>query len=202
MNDVSEIPSIREYLNTLRQKLNPADTVAPPQNGAEHRAAAVLIPLFHRDHNLHVLYTRRSDRLSSHRGQVAFPGGRFDRRDRHLLDAALREAHEEVGIEPHTVEVLGTFDGRRTHSTDIMVVPFVGIVPDLCVWRPDPREVADIFDVPLAALSDRRYRGVYRWQRSGMTSRHPAIIYGGQTIWGLTYELTLKFLTLIGRRPT
>ncbi|MGH7931893.1 MAG: NUDIX hydrolase [Candidatus Binataceae bacterium] len=198
MNDLSDIPNIRKYLSALRQKLKPADSVALPRKGAEKRAAAVLVPLFQRDGSLHVLYTRRSDRLASHRGQVAFPGGRFDHRDRNLLDAALREAHEEVGIEPDTVEVLGTFDGRRTNSTDIMVAPFVGIVPDLCVWRPDPHEVADIFDVPLAALSDRRYRGVYRWQRNGMTSEHAAILYGGQTIWGLTYELTLKFLALLG----
>ncbi|MGH8013085.1 MAG: NUDIX hydrolase [Candidatus Binataceae bacterium] len=206
------------FRDSLRAELAPAETIGAPKGSTERRSAAVLVPLFHRDHKPHVLYTRRSDRLVSHRGQVAFPGGRFDHRyDRDLLAAALREAQEEVGIEPDTVEVLGSFPGLRTRSTDIMVTPFVGVIPDLCTWTPDPREVADIFDVPLTALRDPHYRGVYRWQTSGefragladesrngrnslgLLSEHPAILYGDQVIWGLTYTLTLTFLAILDR---
>ena len=100
-----------------------------------------------------MLYTRRSDRLASHRGQVAFPGGRFDHRDDNLLAAALRETHEEVGIAPHYIRVLGTFPGRRTNATDIAVTPFVGLIEGDPVLTPDPKEVAEIFHVPLAAFS-------------------------------------------------
>jgi 8-oxo-dGTP pyrophosphatase MutT (NUDIX family) len=198
MNDISGSYNPDSCLDALRAKLAPADSIAAPKKGTERSCAAVLVPLFRRNGGLHVLYTRRSDRLVSHRGQVAFPGGRFDHRfDRDLLEAALREAQEEVGIEPDTVEVLGSFEGLRTHSTDIMVTPFVGVIPDLCTWTPDPREVADVFDVPLKVLSDSRYRGTYRWQRDGLLSEHPAIRYGAQVIWGLTYSLTLNFLRIL-----
>jgi 8-oxo-dGTP pyrophosphatase MutT (NUDIX family) len=197
MNESAKLPSIGDYLERLRFRLQRADAVGRPQPGTEQKAAAVLVPLLRRERELHVLYTRRSERLASHRGEVAFPGGRFDRRDPHLLAAALREAYEEVGIEPQAVDVLGTFEGRRTHSTNILVTPFVGIVhgtPDL---RPDPKEVAEIFEVPLKALADPRYRGAHLWHRNGAVSHRPAILYQGQVIWGLTYELTVRLLELI-----
>jgi 8-oxo-dGTP pyrophosphatase MutT (NUDIX family) len=200
VNDMDEpvhSPGIGDYLERLRSTLKRADAVARPHPGTELKAAAVLVPLIRRNGELQVVYTRRSDRLASHRGEVAFPGGRFDRRDRHLLAAALREAYEEVGIEPQTVEVLGSFEGRRTRSTDIMVTPFVGMLRGTPELRPDPKEVAEIFEVPLSALADPRYRGAHRWERSGATSHRPAILYRRQVIWGLTYELTMRFLQLI-----
>jgi len=197
MNESAKLPNIGDYIERLRFRLQRADAVKRPQPGTELKAAAVLVPLLHREGELHVLYTRRSDRLASHRGEVAFPGGRFDRRDPHLLAAALRETHEEVGIEPQAVDVLGSFEGRRTRSTNIMVTPFVGMVhgtPDL---RPDPKEVAEIFQVPLSALADPRYRGAHRSHGNGAASHRPAILYQQQVIWGLTYELTMRFLELI-----
>jgi 8-oxo-dGTP pyrophosphatase MutT (NUDIX family) len=189
--------NIRDYVRRLRIRLNHADAVGRPQPGTELKAAAVLVALLRRGDELHVLYTRRSDRLASHRGEVAFPGGRFDRRDPHLLAAALREAYEEVGIEPQAVDVLGSFEGRRTHSTDIMVTPFVGMVRGTPNLRPDPKEVAEIFEVPLKDLADRSHRGLHRWELDGATSHRPAIFYERQVIWGLTYELTTRFLELI-----
>jgi 8-oxo-dGTP pyrophosphatase MutT (NUDIX family) len=196
MSEPAAITGLHQFVEMLRRTLDRADAVPPPLPGAEKKAAAVLIPIFEHDGELEVLYTRRSDRLASHTGQVAFPGGRFDRRDPHLLAAALREAYEEVGIEPDAVEVLGAFAGRRTHSTDILVTPFVGIVHGAPELRPDPKEVAEIFHVPLDALHDRRYRGHYQWHNGGRPTRHPAILYSGQIIWGLTYALTLAFLEL------
>jgi 8-oxo-dGTP pyrophosphatase MutT (NUDIX family) len=197
MNESADPLTIGDYLERLRFRLQRADAVERPLPGTELKTAAVLVPLLRRKGELHVLYTRRSDRLASHRGEVAFPGGRFDRRDPHLLAAALREAYEEVGIEPQAVDVLGSFEGRRTHSTNIMVTPFVGIVRGTPVLRPDPKEVAEIFEVPLSALADPRHRAAHRWERNGATSHRPAIIYQQQVIWGLTYELTTRFLELI-----
>jgi len=203
MQDDNKIHNIREYLESMRSKLHLVDTVAMPAPG-DKKSAAVLVPLIHRDGALEVLYTCRSDRLASHRGQVAFPGGRFDHRDENLMAAALRETHEEVGIAPHHIRVLGTFPGRRTNATDISVTPFVGLLEGDPVLTPDPKEVAEIFHVPLSALSDPRYRGSYRWKRPGQAraSEFPAILYGGQVIWGLTFSLTLTFLDHIHDRPT
>ena len=196
MHQAGEIPNIPDFLEALRRKLRPVESVAKPALG-DKKAAAVLVALMHRDGALEVLYTRRSDRLASHPGQVAFPGGRFDFQDTDLLAAALRETHEEVGIEPHQVRTLGTFPGRRTNATNIAVTPFVGVIEGDPVLRPDPKEVAEIFRVPLAALSDPHFRGAYRWKRNGSTSEYPAIVYAGQVIWGLTYSLTLTFLELV-----
>jgi 8-oxo-dGTP pyrophosphatase MutT (NUDIX family) len=192
------IPNIREYLNGLRRKLGLAEDVPPPEPGTERKAAAVLMPLIEREDGLTLLYTRRSDHLVSHRGQVAFPGGRFDPRDPDLMAAAMRETHEEVGIPPENIEVLGSFRGLRTHSTDILVTPFVGVVHGSPELRPDPKEVAEIFEVPLNALTDPRYRGYHKHTNNGYAARHPAILYAGQVIWGLTYSLTLTFLELTG----
>jgi 8-oxo-dGTP pyrophosphatase MutT (NUDIX family) len=188
---------IGDYLERLRFRLKRADAVERPLPGTELKAAAVLVALLRHQDELHVLYTRRSDRLASHRGEVAFPGGRVDRRDPHLLAAALREAHEEVGIEPQAVDILGCFEGRRTRSTDIMVTPFVGMVRGTPELRPDPKEVAEIFEVPLRALADPRHRSAHRWERNGAASNRPAILYQQQVIWGLTYELTMRFLQLV-----
>jgi len=193
-----KIPNLREYLNGVRRKLGLAEDVPAPAPGTEGKAAAVLLPLIERENGLNLLYTRRSDRLVSHRGQVAFPGGRFDARDPHLMAAALRETHEEVGIPPENVEVLGSFRGLRTRSTNILVTPFVGIVHGSPALRPDPKEVAEIFEVPLGALDDPRYRGYHQYANNGNATQHPAILYAGQIIWGLTYSLTLTFLRLTG----
>ena len=193
----SDVPNIQEYLDRLRRNLKAVETLRRPAPGTEKRFAAVLIPLFERDSDLHVIYTRRSDRLASHRGQVAFPGGRFERRDPHLLAAALREAHEEIGLDPQRVEVLGTFPGRTTRSTNIPVTPFVGMIHGQLDLRPDPKEVAEIFHVPLTALRDARYRGHHDWRLDGHVSKRDAILYEGQVIWGLTYELTMALLELL-----
>ncbi len=202
MPQASEIPEIHQYLDNLRRKLKGVETVPLPA-ADDRKVAAVLVPLMHRNGGgFDVLYTRRSDRLASHRGQVAFPGGRFDHRDANLMAAALRETHEEVGIAPDLVRVLGTFPGLRTRATNIAVTPFVGVIEGDPLLTPDPKEVAEIFRVPLEALSDRRYRDSYRWQRPGASSPadFPAIRYGGQVIWGLTYSLTLTFLKLLHGR--
>src|SRR6185437_5469900 len=153
----------------LRKGLAPAEAIAGPGPGEIRKTAAVLALLVERDGALQVLYTRRSDRLESHRGQVAFPGGRSERRDRELLATALRETEEEIGLKPERSEILGSFEGRQTNRSEIFVTPFVGLVRAPLELRPDPWEVAEIFEVPLAALRARRYRGEYAWELDGVT---------------------------------
>jgi 8-oxo-dGTP pyrophosphatase MutT (NUDIX family) len=167
-------------------------------SGTAREKAAVLVPLVEREDELYVVYIRRSDAVESHRGQVAFPGGRVSPSDATLLETALRETHEEVGIEPAAIEVLGGFATMHTVSTGFAVAPFVGLVAGAAKLRPDPAEVAEIFEVPLAALSDPRYRGVYQWrrERGGPTATFPAILYRGHTIWGLTLRITESLLVI------
>jgi 8-oxo-dGTP pyrophosphatase MutT (NUDIX family) len=171
---------------------------APREALANRRnAAAVLVPLFEREGEMNVVFIRRSDHVESHRGQVAFPGGRVDPVDRTLLDAALREAHEEVGIPPREVQVLGAFPVTHTATSGITVAPFVGVIPETLPLKADPGEVAEIFTVPLGALRSPTHRGDYEWTMNGSSRKFPAILYGGQTIWGLTLRITLNLLEIL-----
>jgi len=197
---MSDATAFARQVELIRRKLA---TVTPAPRAAlanKSNAAAVLMPLFERNGGLHVVYIRRSDHVASHRGQVAFPGGRVDPMDATLLDAALREAHEEVGIHPSTVEMVGAFPTMQTTTSGIVVAPFVGVIPSDAPLKPQLSEVAEIFDVPLTALRDPKFRGDYEWKSDGPASRSskfPAILYGGQVIWGLTLRITLNLIELL-----
>jgi 8-oxo-dGTP pyrophosphatase MutT (NUDIX family) len=189
------------HLARLRRGLAGVKPAPRDKLAGNRNAAAVLVPIFERADEPHIVYIRRSDRVESHRGQVAFPGGRVDPDDATLLDAALREAHEEVGIPPRSVDVIGALPTMSTLTSGIIVSPFVGAIPASTAMMPSPDEVAEIFDVPLSALRDPRYRGEFEWRRErGPASRFPAILYGGQTIWGLTLRITLNLLEILDTR--
>jgi 8-oxo-dGTP pyrophosphatase MutT (NUDIX family) len=131
---------------------------------AEPRVAAVLIAVVTRDEGPTVVLTKRTAHLSSHAGQIAFPGGRTEPFDASPAATALREAHEEIGLEHRLVEVLGTLPDYRT-GTGFIVTPVVGLVDPLHSLRLDPNEVEDAFEVPLAFLMDpsNHQRRIYRW---------------------------------------
>ncbi|MFZ1889029.1 MAG: CoA pyrophosphatase [Candidatus Binataceae bacterium] len=188
--------------NVERLRSHLAKAKPPPRDllANNRKAAAVLIPILERAGELRVVYIRRSDHVESHRGQVAFPGGRVDPGDATPLAAALREAQEEVAIPPHAVEVLGAFPVESTLTSGIIVAPFAGVIAASTPMRPSPDEVAEIFEVPLSALRDPRFRGDYEWKREGKDAapaKFPAILYGGQTIWGLTLRITLDLLAIL-----
>jgi 8-oxo-dGTP pyrophosphatase MutT (NUDIX family) len=194
--------SYHHHIARLRDGLAGVKPAPREELAGNRKAAAVLVPIFEREDEPHLVYIRRSDQVESHRGQVAFPGGRVDPGDATLLDAALREAHEEVGIPPRSVDVIGALPTMSTLTSGIIVSPFVGSIPAATAMRPSPGEVAEIFDVPLSALRDPRYRGEFEWRRdNGSSSRFPAILYGGQTIWGLTLRITLNLLEIFDPHP-
>jgi 8-oxo-dGTP pyrophosphatase MutT (NUDIX family) len=195
---MSKPAGARAQIERLRRGLAGVETAPREALAGNTNAAAVLVPIFERRGDLHVVYIRRSDHVESHRGQVAFPGGRVDPGDPTALDAALREAREEVGLDPKAVEVLGAFETVNTMTSGIIVAPFVGVIPHDAALEPAPSEVAEIFDVPMSALRDPRYRGDFEWRRAGgPPARFPAILYGGQTIWGLTLRITERMLAIL-----
>lgn len=201
----SLIVTRHEQIEKLRRVLHKTDPDDRPAYDAVTRAAAVLVPIVHRDDDLHLVFIRRSDSVESHRGQVAFPGGRVDPTDTTLLHTALREAHEEVGIEPHLVDVLGGFPTMSTVSSGMRVAPFVGLLKRPVDYRIQEVEVAQVFEVPLRVLADPSYRGQYEWRRDKdrQSSNFPAIFYAGQTIWGLTLRITENLLDIMEiPRPT
>ncbi len=162
--------------------------------GREPRPAAVLVPLVERDEGLHVLLTRRTEHLRDHAGQVSFPGGRIEAADADPAAAALREAAEEVGLAPERVEVIGHLPTYTT-VTHYVVTPVVGLVKPPFDLVPDPGEVAEAFEVPLAFLMTPAHhrRHVFHWdggarQFLSMPWRGPTPGGGGREyfIWGAT----------------
>lgn len=117
--------------------------------------AAVLVPLVMRE-QLHLLLTKRATHLSTHSGQIAFPGGKVDAGDRDAIDAALREAEEEIGLHPQHVEVLGTLPEYVT-GTAFHITPVVALVQPGMALQANPDEVDDVFEVPLSFLMDPRH---------------------------------------------
>jgi len=164
------------------------------------RPAAVLLLVVNRPEPS-VVFTQRTAHLSDHAGQISFPGGRSDADDRSPERTALREAEEEVGIAPERVEVLGRLPEYRT-STGFSVTPIVGWAEPPLAYRPDPREVEDVFEVPLAFLLDARNHRYESAFYRGRMRRYWAMPYGERFIWGATAGMLVTFhRVLAGEGP-
>lgn len=162
--------------------LNPDFIVhAPP---ALARPAAVLVPVVARD-PLTVLFTLRTPHLKAHAGQVSFPGGKVENSDTGPADTALREAEEEIGLERGLVEPLGFLDTYRT-GTGYAVMPLVALVDPGYRARPDPNEVADVFEVPLGFLMEPANARLETRFWRGADRRYYALTYDARDIWGAT----------------
>lgn len=158
--------------------------------------ASVLVPLVRRDSGLTVLLTERSTHLSSHSGQVAFPGGKADPEDADAVDTALREAEEEIGLERRFVQVLGTLPIYTTGSA-FLVTPVVALVDAAHTVTPNPREVADVFEVPLDFLMDpanhRRHAVDWAGSRREWLSMPYTDATAERFIWGATAGMLRNF---------
>ena len=164
------------------------------------RQAAVLLPLFKNAADYHLVFTKRTDTVRHHKGQVAFPGGSFEPGDGTLLRTALRESAEELGIQPEDVTVLGRLDDSPTFSTSFIISPFVGVIPYPYPFRPDPIEVAAVFDTPLSVLADPAVVQTYvRTREDGATIVDYEYHVQGHVIWGATARIIHYLLRLIER---
>jgi 8-oxo-dGTP pyrophosphatase MutT (NUDIX family) len=158
--------------------------VVPPPT--TFRPAAVLVPLVNRQPGITVLLTQRTEDMPSHAGQIAFPGGRVQDGDADAVATALRETEEEVGLGRQFVEIIGTVDHYRT-GTGYEITPVVGIVKPGFITRADPREVADVFEVPLTHfLDEKNHRLDSRITPQGGRRPFYAMPYGERYIWGAT----------------
>jgi 8-oxo-dGTP pyrophosphatase MutT (NUDIX family) len=147
--------------------------------------AAVLVALIERPSGLNVLLTRRTEHLAHHPGQISFPGGRMEPQDDGPVATALRETHEEIGLGHDRLEILGQLRPYLT-ITGFLVTPVVGVISAPLHLRPDPREVDEVFEVPLSFVLDRRNH--QRQQRAirGRNRRYYVLPYRHYTIWGAT----------------
>ena len=158
--------------------------------------AAVLVPIVDRG-DAALVFAQRTEHVGHHRGQISFPGGRVDPGDADDLAAALREAHEEVGLDPARVEPLGLLDDTETFATQFVITPWVGVVRGPVVWQPDGAEIEKVIEVPVAALLDRGNFRVERWERNGAAHDVYFYDYGDTTIWGATARILKQYLDLV-----
>ena len=159
----------------------------------------VLGTIVRRDDAPTVLFTRRTDHLKSHSGQVSFPGGRMEERDPTPEATALRETREEIGLAESEVEVLGRLDISET-GTGYRVIPVVGMVDPPLSLVPDANEVAEIFEAPLDFLVDPVNHRFETRTRDNVERRFHAIPYGGYFIWGLTARILVNLSEVLARR--
>jgi 8-oxo-dGTP pyrophosphatase MutT (NUDIX family) len=149
--------------------------------------AAVLVPLFVSGDGIHAVFTKRRDDLRRHAGEISFPGGREDDTDRDLTHTALREAHEEIGLDPGGVEIVGALQPTPTIATGYSVYPFVGLIEPGLEWTLSAKEVEHVLELSLDDL-----RAGYRRERllrRGIPFRTDVYVVDDQLIWGATARI-------------
>ena len=162
-----------------------------PASSPARKEAAALIPIYRgADGALRIVLIRRSEG-GAHGGHLAFPGGKRDPQDASMLDAALREAREEIGIEPAQVGVLAHLPPVDTRTSGFRIYPFLGRIARPAQWRPNEREVAEVIEVPLDALLDPAFHIESAAQVTDAAERLRVPFYriGGHELWGVTYRI-------------
>jgi 8-oxo-dGTP pyrophosphatase MutT (NUDIX family) len=173
---------VREYLLTPEQ--------AAAMDAPGHKDAAVLVPLYREP--LTAVFTERRGDLSRHAGEISFPGGRQDHPDEDLRDTALREAHEEIGLDPGGVELVGALPPVGTFVTGYRIFPFVGLIEPGQTWRPQASEVEQVLEFTLADLV--RGQEMQRLIRKGVPIKTPTYTVDDQLVWGATARIVQSLL--------
>lgn len=161
-------------------------------------SAAVLVPITDKDGRPHVVFTKKSNHVPHHKGQFSFPGGVVETRDASRVEAALREAWEEIQLPAEAVEVLGLLDDTETRATAFIITPVVGIVTERVAFVPDGREIERVIEVPLDTLADPAIFHAETWTRGG--EDHEVYFYqvsADDVVWGATARIVKQFLDLI-----
>lgn len=163
-----------------------------------YRRAGVLVPFVFEDDEWHLLFTRRSDTLNSHRGQVSFPGGAMDVSDGSVEQTAIREANEEIGLVREDIDILGCLPEMLTVS-DFLVTPVLSIIRWPVRLKISPDEVSRVFTIPLNWLNDKN-----NWEDRPFTHPsgwHGSVIfynkYDGELLWGISAKITVELMKLL-----
>jgi 8-oxo-dGTP pyrophosphatase MutT (NUDIX family) len=194
------VTGIREE---LRRRLLVTAASPAPERLHDETEAAVLVPLYLRDEELHAVFTKRREDLRRHPGEISFPGGRRDHPDEELALTALREAEEEIGLAPDAVELLGTLAPVSTFVTGYLIYPHVGLIEPVA-WKPSPNEVELVLELPLHALL--AGYALRPMTRRGFTFETDTYVVGDHLIWGATARILGDLLKRLGplaerRRP-
>jgi 8-oxo-dGTP pyrophosphatase MutT (NUDIX family) len=173
---------------TQRQKHHIVDT--------SRISSAVLVPIFEKYGEWHILFTKRTERLRDHKGQISFPGGAYEKQDGGFINTALRECAEEIGLSAEAVEVLGELDDMYTLGTYYVISPFVAVIPWPYPFRLDPIEVERIIEAPLSALLNKDCLSEETDTLNGEPITTYFYRYRGDIIWGATARILNQFLDI------
>ena len=195
MSNASSSPRAELAASLREVLLDPADAAALDVHGRTD--AAVLVPLFLRDGDLHAVFTRRRDDMRRHPGEISFPGGREDPGDPDLTVTALREAEEEIGLDRTGVELVGALQPTPTIATNYAVYPFVGLIEPGLEWTLSAREVAQVLELSLNDL--RAGYGRERLIRRGIPFRTDVYVVGEHLIWGATARILGDLLARVAQ---
>lgn len=201
--DVLNFVNTEDVLQLLRQRLYPAvmaasliDAIEGEQE--EARKSAVLLPFFVQDGVLHLTLIRRALSLRSHGGEIAFPGGKVEPSDSSLLMTAVRETHEEIGLDPSRIEILGVLPPVFTVVTNYLITPVVAFLPQgLGTLKLQESEVAELLIVALPKLADPAIEHTEQWTRNGRVRTIHFYDYGTYRIWGATGRILAMLLELL-----
>jgi 8-oxo-dGTP pyrophosphatase MutT (NUDIX family) len=175
------------------------------QRGKQHIAdtkrvpSAVLVPIYYKEGQYYILFTKRTERVREHKGQISFPGGARQEGDRTLLDTALRECAEEIGLATSEVKILGELDDTVTTVSNYIVSSFVGLIPWPYQFKVGGREVEEIIEVPISALLGKDSRRQQTEIISGKKVTSYSYYYQGRVIWGATARILQQFLDIFSK---
>ena len=181
-------------IGNIRRSLAAYEPRLLPETGGKR--AAVLVPLYSHQDRLHIVFTKRTDLVQSHKGEISFPGGARDPEDGDLVQTALRESEEEIGLKAEHIEVIGQLDDLVTIS-DFHVSVYVGALhshPSPYVWLPQEAEVAEVLEVPLPHLRSADCLVEVPRQRNGVLEIMEGFQWGDHIIWGATGRMLRNFL--------
>ena len=195
MKNQSSNVSIRNVIENIRKDL--AKRPVLKVCDSKMKVSAVLVPIFLKERQYHLLFIQRTQRVKDHKGQISFPGGAYKKEDRFLLNTALREAEEEIGLAPGDVEVLGELDDTTILPTNYVISPFVGFIPYPYNFQLDKWETEELIEIPLTALLDKNYFGKGIIKSNGHEINRDYYKYANKVIWGATYNIMRQFLEII-----
>jgi len=179
---------LRQVLS-LRQKQHIVDP--------NRTSAAVLLPIYYKQRQHYILFIKRTDKVKKHKGEISFPGGAHEKRDKTLLDTALRECAEEIDLAPDDVEILGELDDEVSVKTNYIITPFAALIPWPYQLKVDGEETEEIIEAPISALLDKGY-----WRQEilgGEMVTSYFYHYQGRVIWGATARILNKFLDIFAQ---
>ncbi len=184
----------KDFIKELRNILSLRDRRVIEHPPFSH--AAVLVPLFKKGEDCHLLFTKRSEEVKYHKGEISFPGGMVDEEDSELERTALREAFEEIGLKESDVQIIGVLDDIVT-ITEFIVTPVVGLFPYPYPFKVSEGEIAELIEVPLTSLLNEDSFSEREIFRAGQNEIVFAYQYGKHIIWGATARILKQFLDLI-----